>query len=106
MSRTKTDDLPGVEGEGVSAQKKNPKLESAITEWRDVVGKRQKLTEKEVAAKAEVDRLMHADGLVRYLYEVDDEDVREVVLEETVKYRRPKKTDEDDDDDDGEGGEE
>ena len=101
MPRLKSDELPGVEGEGVSPQKPNKALEAAITEWRDVVGKRQKLTEKEVATKAEVDRIMHADGIRRYLYEADDEDVREVVLEETVKYRRPKKTDDDDDDENG-----
>jgi len=84
-----TQDLPGVEGEGV-ADRKIKSLDNAIADWRDAVKRRMALTEEEVAASAKVVDLMHKNALTTYPYYDDDDEKKNVVLEGTEKLRMKK----------------
>ena len=85
----KTEELPGVEGEGVTP-KKIKALDTAIDDWRAIVQKRMDLTEKEVEASQRVTDLMHKHGLTAYPYWVDDETQKLVVLEGKEKLKLKK----------------
>lgn len=85
----KTEELPGVEGEGVTT-KKIASLEKAIGEWRDIVTRRMELTAEEVKAATKVTELMHKHEVTVYPYWVDDETRKLVVLEGKEKLRLKK----------------
>lgn len=84
MARPKNQDLPGVEGEGVS-QKKIPAIEKAASKYVSVRDERMALTKKEVDARAVLINAMKENNTVLYRY-----DDMEVVLkpgDEKVKVR-------------------
>ena len=89
----KTEELPGVEGEGVST-KKIAALEKAIGDWRDIVARRTELTAEEVEASNKVTALMHKHNLTAYPYWVDDDTRKLVVLEgkEKLKLKKAEET--------------
>jgi hypothetical protein len=101
-----TQELPGVEGEGVAVERIKP-LDNAIAEWRDVVANRMKLTEDEVSTGAKVVALMHEYQLTTYPYYDDDDTKKNVVLEGSEKLKlkkvKEKKSSDDDDKDDDKG---
>ena len=86
----KTEELQGIEGEGVGPVKKIKSLDTAIDEWRSIVEKRMKLTESEVEASQKVTDLMHKHNLTAYPYWVDDETQKLVVLEGKEKLKLKK----------------
>jgi hypothetical protein len=79
----KTDDLPGVEGEGVS-RKKIKGLEDAIETWNGIKEKRMALTKKEIEARAVVESLLTKHELKRYQYDDD----HEVIVENKLKVHK------------------
>lgn len=81
----KQDDIPGVEGEGVSL-KKIRRLDDAIDAWREAVEKRMKLSLTEIEKRDRVLTIMHEEGLSRYRW-TDD---RNVVLKDGVKVEKIK----------------
>jgi hypothetical protein len=101
-----TQELPGVEGEGVAVKRIKP-LDNAIAEWRDAVAKRMTLTEDEVFTCAKVVELMHKYQLTTYPYYDDDDMKKNVVLEGSEKLKlkkvKEKKSSDDDDKDDDKG---
>jgi hypothetical protein len=101
-----TQELPGVEGEGVAVKRIKP-LDNAIAEWRDAVAKRMTLTEDEVSICAKVVELMHKYQLTTYPYYDDDDTKKNVVLEGSEKLKlkkvKEKKSSDDDDKDDDKG---
>ena len=98
----KTDEIPGIEGEGVSP-KKIKKLDNAIEKWRSFVGQRMAVLESEIEARNNVVAIMHAENLTKYPYWEDDETQKVVILDTTEKLKL-KKADApaEDGDDDGE----
>ena len=82
----KTEELPGVEGEGVSV-KKIKRLDNAITAWRGFVEERMALTESEVAARDKVVSIMHEEGITKYPYWASDDEQKLVVLDKTEKLK-------------------
>jgi UDP-N-acetylmuramyl pentapeptide synthase len=88
----RTEDIPGIEGEGVS-QKKIPAVTKAATRYLEVRDQRMALTEKEVDAKAVLLNAMEENGLT--IYRFDDHCV-EVTSKKNVKVKSA---------DDGEGSE-
>lgn len=86
----KTDELPGVEGEGVGPQKKIKSLDTATGDWRDLVDKRMALTEREVEARNKVVDLMHKHNLKSYPYWETDDDQKVLVLDSTEKLKLKK----------------
>lgn len=96
-----TQELPGVEGEGVS-QKRIIALDNAIGAWRSVVEKRMNLTEEECAAREKVMEVMHAENVTVYRYLGADDEVKivELIVGEKVKFKNPE-----DEKSAGEGGE-
>lgn len=93
----KTEELSGMEGEGVTP-KKIKSLDTAIEEWRGFVEKRMALTEKECEASQKVTDLMHKHQITSYPYWVDDETQKLVVLEgkEKLKLKKADSKDEPD----------
>ena len=80
----KTDDLPGVEGEGVS-RKKIKSVEVAADNYCDIRDRRMSLTEKEVEARTVLISKMKEHGLSEYVY--DDHKVVLLPGVEKVKVR-------------------
>lgn len=80
----KTEELPGVEGEGVSP-KKIRALDTAIDAWRDLVEKRMALTKREVEARDKVIELMHKNALELYIYQTGDDEQKKVILDSKEK---------------------
>ena len=93
-----TEDLPGVEGEGV-AQKKIPAVTKAANRYVEVRDARKALTDKEVDAKAVLLNAMHEHGLT--IYRFDDYIVELKNGKENVKVKSA-----DDAEGDGEGDDE
>ena len=85
----KTEEIPGMTGEGVSP-KKIKALDNAIADWRSIVEDRMNLTEREVSAAAKVTELLHKHNLTSYPYWVDDETQKLVVLEGKEKLKLKK----------------
>ena len=83
---TKTDDLPGVEGEGV-APKRIKALDNACGKWRAIVAERQLLTEKECEARDKVLALMHEHGVTKYHYYDDDDEKKLLCIEANEKVK-------------------
>ncbi len=80
----KNQDLPGVEGEGVS-RKKVKAVEIAADNYCDIRDKRMAMTEKEVDAKAVLIDKMKQHGLTVYVY--DDHRVEILPGKEKIKVR-------------------
>jgi hypothetical protein len=74
----KVEDLPGIEGEGVSP-KRIKRLDNAVATWRANVAARQELTEKEVESREKVLTIMHAENVTRYHY-YDEDDVKKLLI--------------------------
>ena len=80
----KQEELPGVEGEGVSPVKIK-EIEVAADNYVEVRDKRMKLTEKEIASRDVVVSLMKKHNISKYVY-----DDHQIVLEhgaDKVKVR-------------------
>jgi|SRR5580704_6875814 hypothetical protein len=86
----KTEELPGVEGEGVGPQKKIKALDNAVSDWRSKVAQRMALGEQEVEARNKVVSLMHKHNLVKYPYWESDEEKKLLVLDSTEKLKLTK----------------
>ena len=82
----KTEELPGVEGEGVSV-KKIKRLDNAIATWRDNVTNRMSWTEKEVASRDKVMVIMHEEGVRKYPYSESDDEQKIVELDMSEKLK-------------------
>jgi len=88
----RTEDLPGVEGVGVSP-KRIPAVETAADAYAKARDRRMAMTEKEVEAKEELSRVMHEHaeeigkhpetGELKYVYNGGDKDRRVVTLTPT-----------------------
>jgi hypothetical protein len=89
MAKEKTEELPGVTGPGVG-KRAIKELDAAIEEWRGIVDKRMKLTEKEVEARTAVINLMHSNGLSAYEWQDADDTKRIVKLTSTEKVKLEK----------------
>jgi hypothetical protein len=100
----KTEELSGMEGEGVTP-KKIKRLENAIEKWRGYVTQRMAVLESEVEARDNVIAIMHAENLTKYPYWIDDEVQKVLVLDSTEKLKL-KKPEASEDADDGEGDDE
>lgn len=81
-----TDELPGVEGPGVSP-KKIKRLDNAIANWRENVTNRMALTEKEVASRGKVMLIMNEEGVAKYTYQESDDEQKIVELDKTEKLK-------------------
>jgi hypothetical protein len=100
----KTEELSGMEGEGI-AVKKIAALDKAVETWRAYVEQRMSLTEKEVEARDKCIALMHKHNVVCYRYWISDEEQKLLVLDSTEKLKlkkadaadEPSKTDVEDD---------
>src|SRR5580700_1466356 len=86
----KTEELPGVEGEGVGPQKNIKALDNAVADWRSKVAERMALTEKEVEARNKVVSLMHKHNLTKYPYWETDDEKKLLVLDSTEKLKLTK----------------
>jgi hypothetical protein len=95
-----TDGLPGIEGEGVGQPKRIKRLDNAIDQWRSTVDQRMLLTDQEVKQRARVEQIMNEEGIKKYAYNVDDEIVKDVVLDVAVKVKMTKHADPEAQDDD------
>jgi hypothetical protein len=82
----RTEELPGVEGEGVSP-KRIKKLDNAVAQWRASVAARQELTEKEVESRDKVLAMMHAEGITQYHYYDEDDEKKLLIIEGTEKVK-------------------
>jgi hypothetical protein len=80
----RTEDLPGVEGEGV-AQKKIPAVTKAANKYVEIRDRRMELTEQEVDAKAVLLNAMHENNLT--IYRFDDYVVTMKPGKENVKVK-------------------
>ena len=89
----KTDELPAMEGEGVSA-KRIKAIDDAADDWRSAVAKRQNLLEKAVELRDAVVALMHKHGVTKYRYNVDDETTKLLVLVGSEKLKLEKESSE------------
>jgi hypothetical protein len=86
----KTDDLPGVTGEGVSP-KRIKKLDNAVELWRERVTARQAVLLEEIEARDNCVAIMHAEGLKTYRYfDGDEEQPRDLILDSTEKLKLKK----------------
>ena len=81
-----TEELPGVEGEGVSP-KRIKRLDNAIAQWRDVVEQRMQLTEDEIVKRDKVQAIMTEEGIQKYAYWIEDDLQKDVILDATVKVK-------------------
>jgi hypothetical protein len=90
----KTDELPGVEGEGVAPQKRIKSLDNAIEEWRANVEKRMALTKKECESRQLVIDLMHKHSVTRYPWSNSDDEEKILRLDATEKLKLAKPEDE------------
>lgn len=88
----RTEELPGVEGEGVSP-KKIKRLDNAINAWRSYMTERMDVLEKEVEARNKVVSIMHEEGVTSYPYWVTDDEKKMVVLDSTEKLKLKKAED-------------
>jgi hypothetical protein len=88
----KTEDLEGIQGEGVSP-KKIKRLDTAIASWRGFVTDRMDALEKEIEARDKVLNIMHAENLTLYPYWISDDEKRNVVLDRTEKLKLMKAKD-------------
>jgi predicted transcriptional regulator len=82
----KTEELPGIEGEGVSP-KKIKKLDNAIAGWRENVKTRMEWTRKEVESRDKVMQIMRSEGVVKYSYQESDDEKKIVELDVTEKLK-------------------
>lgn len=69
MAKAKPQELPGVEGDGVSPQKKIPAIEKAADKYTTARDERMALTKKEVETRANLAAVMHENSLTRYVYD-------------------------------------
>jgi hypothetical protein len=88
MAKAKTQELPGVEGPGVSPVSIT-EIEDLADKYADARDKRMKLTTKEVEAKTNLLAALHAhekeigkdgEGAIRYVYNGGEKDRRVIVL--------------------------
>src|SRR5271170_5009445 len=91
----KTDELDGIEGKGVSPQKRIKSLDNAIEEWRANVDKRTVLTKKECESRQVVIDLMHKHSVTRYPWSNSDDEEKILKLDATEKLKLSKPEDED-----------
>jgi len=84
MPRPTTEDLQGMEGEGVS-RRKIKAVETASDNYVEVRDKRMKLTEQEVEARAVLIQKMRDNNITEYVY--DDHKVLLVPGKDKVKVR-------------------
>jgi hypothetical protein len=98
MAKAKTQELPGVEGPGVSPVS-IPEIEKLADAYVDARDKRVKLTTKEVEAKTNLLAALHAhekeigktaDGEIRYVYNGGDKDRRVILLKPSDEKLRVK----------------
>jgi hypothetical protein len=89
----KTDELPAMEGEGVS-EKRIKAIDDAADDWRSALAKRQNLLEKEVELRDAVVALMHKHGVTKYRYNVDDDTTKLLVLVGSEKLKLEKESSE------------
>lgn len=82
-TRAKQETIPGT-----GRQDRNPKIEKLASAYRDARDERMQLTEKEVAAKAELLNAMKDAGLEVYKCSDEEYDVVVEPSEETVKVKR------------------
>lgn len=94
MPKNVTEEIPGMEGQGVAPVKRIKGLDDAIETWRDFVDKRMALTKKEVESRSKVVELMHKHGLTSYPVTLGD-DTEKVLELDTKEKLKLKKNDED-----------
>lgn len=80
----KQEDIPGVEGPGVSRPKVK-EIDKAAAKYIGIRDDRMTLTEKEVEARATLSEVMHKHNLTRYIY--DDQLVTVEPGKEKIKVR-------------------
>lgn len=90
----KTDELDGIEGAGVSPQKRIKSLDNAIEEWRGNVEKRMALAKKECESRDKVIDLLHKNGVTRYPWSNSDDEEKILRLDATEKLKLAKPEDE------------
>jgi hypothetical protein len=88
----RNEELPGVEGEGVSPQKTIKSIEDALADLVSAREKRMSWAEKEGAASTVLIALFHKHNITRYVF---DEKPYVLVDIEKVKVERKPKEDED-----------
>ena len=82
----RTEELPGVEGEGVSP-KRIKKLDNAVAQWRATVAARQELIDKEGESRDKVLLIMRQEGVTQYHYYDEDDEEKLLVIEGTEKVK-------------------